>query len=153
LIDSCQAPCTLWLPRGKYRVRVESEGVPRKTRKIDLFGATRVYSQAGNSSRRWTGLTLGITGSAVAAIGLAVVLLGDPCNTAECSDSEKNQDHHTGVALAVAGIGAVVGTIGWIMFAGTGTKMQVQGEGAPALKFGIAPLPGGGGTFGLSGQF
>lgn len=160
----CVAPCRLELPAGSYRVRVDGDDIPTKQQAVALEGATRVYSKAGSSSAKNGGLALAISGTSVAGIGLAVALVASMsagCGWGDggCSDSpsqRKRQDEArstAGIALAVAGVGALLGTVGWITFASNRTKMSVEGAYAgPSVSFGVAPTLGGA-SFALTGTF
>ncbi|GAC1394257.1 MAG: hypothetical protein NVSMB47_02960 [Polyangiales bacterium] len=161
----CFSPCRLELPVGAYRVRSESMTAPSKERTLLLGGPTRVYSEAGSKSGRAGGLALAIVGTAFAGGGL-IVALGARMSTTcwiECGGGGSNSasrqrevdDARTtaNVALVVAGVGALVGTIGWVTFASSSTKIHVEsGHGAQRFSFGVAPLLGGA-TLGLTGTF
>ena len=165
-VQRCTAPCRLELPRGSYRVEVEGDSIPSRSTTVILDGNTHVYSQAGSKSAKNTGLAVAISGTSVAGIGLIVALVnamsvhcsgfGDCDPDAPQSQSKRDEDaaarSRANVALAVAGVGALVGTIGWLTFAANRTKMTVDGPARPTFAFGVTPTVGGaalgfGGTF------
>lgn len=128
---TCVGDCTVWLPRGRYRVDVDGD-LPRAHRVLDVLGASRIDTEAGSSSERTTGLVLGITGSAAAGVGLALLLLtGMEGALSEGSKQGAPERQRDGwIALGVFGGGALLSTVGWLTFAGARTKMEV-GSGAP----------------------
>jgi hypothetical protein len=157
----CTAPCTLQLAAGTYRVRVQGESIPSKQQSVVLEGSTRVYSEAGSSSGKTGGLVLAITGTALAGIGLAVAVLASmegSCSMSECGSSASAQRRRdeanttAGTALVVAGVGALLGTVGWITFASNRTKMHVGDSRGPGFSLGAAPTSGGA-SFGIVGTF
>ncbi len=145
LLETCTGPCSVRVPRGHYRVRVDGPGLPSRTVRLDARRATRIDVDPGNSAGRWTGLAVGISGSATFAVGFVGTVFSHMCRE-QCS----SQQEATGrVMLGVTGIGAAVGVLGWLLFAGSATSVDIS-ERAPAREalrgFAIAVAPTKGGA-------
>lgn len=147
---TCQAPCTLWVPAGRYRVSVSGEGIPSKRQRLDVYGPSAVDVQAGSSSGRTGGLVLGIAGGAAFVVGLAGLMSG--C-VGECRQTDKNRTPW----VVIGGVGLVASLIGWPLFVANGTSMSVQ-ESRPvmrleSLRVALVPNPTGGVSFAAAGTF
>lgn len=147
---TCQAPCTLWVPAGRYRVSVSGEGIPSKRQRLDVYGPAAVDVQAGSSSGRTGGLVLGIAGGAAFLVGLGGLMSG--C-VGECRQSNTNRTPW----VVVGGVGLAASLIGWPLFVANGTSMTVQ-ESRPvarleSLRVAVLPNPTGGVSFAAAGTF
>lgn len=147
---TCQAPCTLWVPAGRYRVSVRGEGVPSKRQRLDVYGPSTVAVEAGSTGVRTGGLVLGIAGSAAAMLGLAGLAL--QC-VGECRMEHVNRTPW----LVLMGAGAVGAVVGWPLFAANGTSIHVQESRRvttlESLRVAVLPTPAGGVSFAAAGTF
>ncbi|MBK7397716.1 MAG: hypothetical protein IPJ34_15820 [Myxococcales bacterium] len=147
---TCQAPCTLWVPAGRYRVSASGEGIPSKRQRLDVYGPAAVDVQAGSSSGRTGGLVLGIAGSGAVLIGLGGLF-------AQCAGECRMENVNRTPWLVLGGVGVVGALIGWPLFVANGTSMTVQ-ESRPvskveSLRVAVLPTPGGGLSFAATGTF
>lgn len=136
VIHRCVNPCTVNLAPGLYRVRASGDLV-RKTERLIIGGPTRVNFEGSSPTLHWGGLAVGAAGSAT-AIGSLLAAAWVECSPLGCrqeSPEEKRDRQATQrTLLYVAGVGAVVGTVGWVLFATTGTSVTVDRGGSPAAS-------------------
>ncbi len=147
---TCQAPCTLWVPTGRYRVSVSGAGIPSKRQRLDVYGPSAVDVQAGSSSARTFGLALGIAGSSAVLIGFFGLI-------SQCVGECRMENTNRTPWLVLGGVGAVGALIGWPLFGANGTSVSVQ-ESRPVakletLRVAVLPTPTGGLSFAATGTF
>lgn len=118
----CEGACRATIVPGRYRFFANATADTRAGgRDIDILAASRVLISPASQSRRSTGLTLGITGSALVLVG-AVLFLSNPSGG---SSSELGTGDAAVAGLVMALTGAVLTPIGWAMF-GTSHRPKVQ---------------------------
>lgn len=145
----CDDDCTLYLPRGLYRVK--SLGAISKSTEVYVDAPTFVKMKGGDSEAKWIGLAIGSAGSAAAIIGLTGALLSS-CNALGDGACKPGDDARYADArnafLITAGVGAAMSVVGWILFASNGNQAEVSKSYAawkpPPVSIGAAPLSGGG---------
>jgi hypothetical protein len=154
-IHACRNPCRVLLPRGEYRVQVA--GRPEQIegdRRIEVTADTRARFSLPDRGARTGGLALGITGSALAAVGMLVVLLtrwDDYCDACgrDGPDERKPVGLYVGVSMVI--VGAVLTPVGWSQFA-RNRKPRIDQRplgGAPRkaaeprIGIGVVPIAGG----------
>lgn len=118
---TCTAPCTLWVPPGRYRVTMRGPGVTSTSKKVDVFGPIAVEGESGSSTTHTTGLVLGVVGTIATSLGLVGALLAQ---TSRCSpDDGCHEDRRRSPTpwLITAGVGLAAAGVGWTLF-GTSTS-------------------------------
>jgi hypothetical protein len=158
----CMAPCSAEVPRGEYRFEATSSEMSDGSIVAAVAGPTRVTTEGGSRSAKSSGLVLGITGSAVAAIGLVGLLVESipRCRYdvyGGCNEDPSHEDDRRKGMLAfgvVAAVGAVLATVGWVEFASNRTHMATQtiAPPPPTTTVGVAPTHNGA-VIGASGFF
>lgn len=143
VLGSCMGNCTFQVPPGTYVLESgETDELRSGRQKIVVTGPTMVDVRPGSKSARSTGLALGIAGPVLLFTGLigtmVVALQRDSadfdCRARDICDQDKPS--YTPWVLSMVA-GAAGTTVGWIMFAGAGTKMKASGY-APSMA--LAPI-------------
>lgn len=149
----CTAPCQAEVPRGEYRFEATGPEMADGSIVSTVAAPTRISTEGGSKSAKSSGLVIGITGSAIAAIGLVGLLVESipRCNYdiyGQCNETASaSDDRHKGMLAfgVVAGVGALLAAIGWVEFASNRTHMDTQtfAPPPPTTTVGIAPAPNG----------
>jgi hypothetical protein len=135
---TCNAPCTLWVWPGSYRVRMRGRGVAGTSKDIDVFGPTSIDAEAGSRSGRTTGLVLGLAGVGVAAFGLALYMVEDMCLIGGgCSPGDHTPNPTPFVVLM--GAGALVSVVGWVIYGSSASSLKVSST----PRVWVTPTPSG----------
>jgi hypothetical protein len=160
----CTAPCSAEVPPGEYRFETTGPDLADGSVVANVSSPTRVSTQGGSKSAKSGGLVLGIVGSAITAIGLVGLLIEATYRSCgyfdaygRCQDDPSTTDsrHKGEIAFGVvAGVGAVLATIGWIEFASNRTHMDTQtfAPPPPTTTVGVAPTTNGA-VIGAMGAF
>jgi hypothetical protein len=147
-IAECDEECQFWAWPGTYRVRLtQTEHEPERSVRLRIRYSGNYLLKLGDSDARGAGLTLGIVGSAIAAVGSIMWLAG---TFHECSytTSASSADHcatpsivYYGLGTFVAGAG--IGAVGFVIFGNNGTGFHYFREPAPlamSARVGLVPL-------------
>ena len=113
----CAGACTAYLPPGKYRLEVHPAGETRGgARVVNIPGPSSLFVTPRSEGMRTSGLTLGITGSALLVGGM--VLLATALSDDWDADGRSSRRNDALVPLGVGAVvvGLVLTPIGWIRF-------------------------------------
>jgi hypothetical protein len=110
--NSCNQDCELKLPTGTYTL-VASQGERQNTQDIALSAPLRLTVSEPNAALRYTGLTLGIAGILIAAVGTFVtvgILVGPTHHPGDDEDTAARMGaFYGGLAAAAVGTGLIIG--------------------------------------------
>jgi hypothetical protein len=158
----CMAPCQAEVPPGEYRFETTGPDMADGSVVAVIAASTRVSAEGGSKSAKSSGLVIGIVGSAITAVGLlGVVIESIPkCNYdfyGNCNEDPSHEnDRHKGMIAfgIVAGVGALLATVGWVEFASNRTHMSTQtfAPPPPTTTVGIVPAKNGA-VIGAAGFF
>lgn len=140
LSQTCDAPCVVRVPAGRYRVTIADE-----TEELTLERPTKVRYDPGHPSFR-------LAGGAVAAGGLLLAGFSLRAALGLCDDCHDYGKTTQVVLVSAAGVGIAMIVFGGIVFFSAGPSIFVDGPKVPdkggGVPFGglrplLAPLPGG----------
>lgn len=155
-VARCVVTCTLHLPLGAYRVRVEGKDVPSSDEIVHLRHSAvpvHVVGGGGSPSARSAGLVVGIVGLSLSAVALAIA--GVESIPPESRDYpaarlQSQQNVATGMAI-FAGVAFAAGITGWIVRASNGASLRVRES--PGLRVAWILPSASGGVLGVGGVF
>jgi hypothetical protein len=138
-IVACAQDCTVFVPRGNYRLAVSETAETRGgSPKVVVAGPTVVTVKAPSHEKRWVGLGVAAGGHAMMFGGIKLVL-DNLCFMGTCSGSGSLRTLGT---LMILGGGAAA-PIGWVQF-GTGSAARARvrpmepGASARTTRVGIS---------------
>jgi hypothetical protein len=115
----CGNPCEVRALPGRYQLRVFRGTQPLGGRSLRIDGPAEVRVAPPNVARQHTGFALGVTGSALAVIGIGTVAYG-LINTSACASYDDRCHSDQYPTLAAGGLtfiaGAVLAPIGWVIY-------------------------------------
>jgi hypothetical protein len=125
VIASCSTPCTVTVPPGTYWLQLSGDDEQlRVLTKVSRNEQLTVMPP--NSTVKWAGLGLGITGAAAGTVGVALLFslawgrLGPACD-----DCDQRGSWIVPTTITTLAFGAVATSIGWTMF-GRNRKPSVE---------------------------
>ncbi len=153
-IADCSSACGFWAWPGKYRVHVvRGEGpgydavLSLRIRKAGSYEFVHANGEAQNA-----GLILGVTGPAIAFVGLIFTAAG---LLATCSDPPPGQtcDRPTALYVGLGGLalGGAMTAVGWPMYIHNRAHFELTDSVTPAPRVGLVRMPQGG--LGLGATF
>lgn len=124
LVERCQEPCRLTLPRGKFRLELfDPEGTALGARSVGVNRGAIWTAAPQNTTKRDVGLGLGIGGLILLNVG-AVMFLTNMGGHGGHSDAQATT---AGIGLLMAIGGAIATPIGWATFFGNlRPRLEVQ---------------------------
>lgn len=147
-IAECPAECTIYVPRGRYRLRVaETDDTRAGTRTIEVEGPTAAYVEPRTKSARDVGLTLGVLGSVLVIVGAIGIIA-----SVDRPGHHDSLDAGGDVALLAFIGGAIMCPIGWVNFGRSSPSVETSPlveaptptrlPPAPSVALAIAPWGG-----------
>lgn len=120
-VVACTHECTVFVPRGKYRLDVSETAETRGgSPKVVVAGPTMVTVKAPSHEKRWVGLGVAAGGHAMMFGGIKLVL-DNMCFMGTCSGSGSLRTLGTMMILG----GGAAAPIGWVQF-GTGSAARAR---------------------------
>lgn len=162
-VAECDEDCQFWAWPGTYRVRLtQTEQEPERSVRLRIRYSGNYLLRLGDSDARGAGLTLGIVGSTIAAVGSVMWLAGTALNECNSDTTTPNSAGHCGTpsivyyGLGTFVAGAAIGAVGFVIFGNNGSGFHYFSQ--PALlpmsaRVGLVPLARGGVGLGATLSF
>lgn len=149
LSRTCDGPCVLRLPSGRYRVTIAEE-----TEDLRLEQPTKLRYDPGHPTFRLAGGALAAGGIMITGFTLYAAVKFCDSTDPDCRSRFQTAQY---VLVGAAGVGLAMAVIGGIVFFSAGPSIFVDGPTKPAADQGVplafvAPTKGGA-ILGLAGKF